>query len=87
MKKKVHSVSIKIKAPGNTYGAKCVVDGSVRGHSVSLSVRGGDQWAHLSREQAIKLSEWLLEAVSEIDYRKGNLTQRVPDAGDSGENN
>lgn len=68
--KRCRPVTIKIKTDGNDYRSKCVFDGSVRGHSVAFTIRGGDEWAHLSKEQAIRLSEWLKEAVDEIDRRR-----------------
>lgn len=70
MDKKCHRVTIKLKVDDNNR-TSCSVDGSVRDLRVAISIRGGDQWAQLSKKQAIILSEWLRVAVDEINYRSG----------------
>ena len=70
MKKiKRNPVTLKMKVKDNQFHPVIVFDGSVRGDSVSFTIRGGDQWAHLSKRQALKLIDFLHEAVEEIDRR------------------
>jgi len=40
----------------------CEVITSIRGGEISIRVEGGDQWAHITKEQAMLLGKWLFEA-------------------------
>jgi hypothetical protein len=40
----------------------CVVITSTREQFVSIRVEGGDGWAHITKEQAVHLANWLIEA-------------------------
>ena len=40
----------------------CEVITSVRGGEISIRVEGGDQWAHITKEQAMLLGKWMIEA-------------------------
>ena len=62
------SVSTNIKCEDND-GRPCRVKGSVRQKYVSLSIHGGDEWAHMTTKQAIRLAQWIVQAVEEAEAR------------------
>ncbi len=50
----------------------CRLKGSVRNFQLSLSIKGGDAWAHLDRKQAGRLANFIQAAITEIDQRTAN---------------
>ena len=55
----------------------CRIKGSVRNQYVSLSIHGGDGWAHLTTEQVLNLMDFLIAATDEIDARRfANIEQQ-----------
>ena len=51
----------RIKCEDND-GNPCKVITSIRGDQISIRVEGGDQWAHITKEQAMQLAQWLIKA-------------------------
>jgi hypothetical protein len=66
--RRARSVSTNIKCEDNR-GRTCRVKGSVRAKYVSLSIHGGDEWAHMTTKQAMRLAQWIVKAVGEADAR------------------
>ena len=60
----------------------CCVKGSVRNRFVSLSIEGGDGWAHLTVEQALDIIVFLNDAIDEIDARQFADAECLGEVGD-----
>jgi hypothetical protein len=61
--------SVSIESEDNLLNG-CVVKMSVRNHSVSLSIEGGDQWPHMTPSQARRLAKWLVRGAEEVEARR-----------------
>lgn len=53
----------------DNHDADCQAAFSVRDSYISISVRGGDEWAHITTKQADSLASWLTQAAEEIRQR------------------
>jgi hypothetical protein len=72
-RRKARPMKLYIKCDGSRWRSKSEIRGSVRGRFVSFWIRGPDPWPHLTREQALRLANWIHDAVDELDERKNSL--------------
>lgn len=62
-------VTINLECQGSEYHSQEEIKGSVRGRCVTLFIRHDGGWPHMTAKQALRLADWLHDAVDEVEAR------------------